>query len=212
MVTAALAASINCNSIPCRVATAFISHLKSPGKRRTLEVFRQVFQTQLLPIMKFYPAPWSKSVIFVSAFVTLVILGTTVGLVGFGHGIPRGVGYLPLAILLFAVLFLIRGYTVGPDAILVHRLFWVTRLPLKGLQSAKFDPEAMRRSIRLCGNGGLFSVSGFYRNQMLGTFRAFVTDPHRAVILHYSSRTVVISPAAPEEFVRDLVVTGRAAA
>ena len=66
----------------------------------------------------------------------------------------------------------------------------------------------MRRSLRTFGNGGGFSFSGFYYNKRLGSYRAFVTDLHRTVVLRYAKRRVVVSPAAPEDFVRDLAVPG----
>ncbi len=56
----------------------------------------------------------------------------------------------------------------------------------------------------LCvGNGGLFSFTGFFRNKALGTYRAFVTDPRKTVVLHFPRRTVVISPGSPKEFVHE---------
>jgi len=122
----------------------------------------------------------------------------------YGRGAVSWAGWLPLVILVGSAPFTIRGYTVTSDAILVHRLFWTTRLPFSGLESAKFEPEAMRGSIRTFGNGGLFSITGYYYNRALGAYRAFVTDQHRTVVLHYSRRTVVVSPSSPEEFVRDI--------
>jgi Bacterial PH domain len=126
-------------------------------------------------------------------------------------GMPPWVALLPIAIICSAALFTIRGYTLTPNAILVHRLFWTTRLPMADLQSAQFDPSAMRSSIRTFGNGGLFSFTGFFRNKQLGAYQAFVTDPHRTVVLHFSHRTVVVSPAAPEEFVHDIGVPNQVA-
>lgn len=111
---------------------------------------------------------------------------------------------LPLVIVCGGALFTIRGYTVTSDAILVHRLFWTTRLALAGLQSAHFEPDVMGWSIRTFGNGGLFSFTGFFRNRRLGAYRAFITDPHRTVVLHFPTRTVVVSPDSPEEFVHDI--------
>ncbi len=111
---------------------------------------------------------------------------------------------LPFTIIAGGALFTIRGYMVTPDAVLVHRLFWTTRLPLTGLQSARFEPDAMSASIRTFGNGGLFSFSGFFRNKALGTYRAFVTDPNRTVVLRFPSRTVVVSPSTPEDFVHEI--------
>jgi hypothetical protein len=62
----------------------------------------------------------------------------------------------------------------------------------------------MRWSVRLWGNGGFFSFTGFYFNRLLGRYRAWVTDPRRVVVLRFPARTVVISPAEPEEFILDL--------
>ena len=123
------------------------------------------------------------------------------------HPAPvRWVTLLPLLILSGTALFTIRGYTITSDAILVHRLLWSTPLPRVGLESARVEPDAMQGSIRTFGNGGAFSFSGFYYNKRLGSYRAFVTDPRRAVVLRYATRRVVLSPGMPEEFVHELAV------
>ncbi len=151
--------------------------------------------------MKKYTAPWSTSLIVVSAVATLICVGAAISVAWGGR---PWIALLPLAIVCGGILFTIRGYTVTPDALLVHRLFWTTRLPLSGLHSAQVEPEIMRRSIRMFGNGGLFSFTGWFRNTALGSYRAFVTDPHRTVVLHFTGRTVVVSPSAPEDFVHDI--------
>ena len=115
----------------------------------------------------------------------------------------------PLAIIFGGALFTIRGYTVTPEAILVHRLFWTTRLPLADLQSAQFKPDVMRWSIRTFGNGGFYSFSGYYRSRVLGSYRAFVTDLHRTTILRFPTRTIVLSPDFPEDFVHELSANPR---
>jgi hypothetical protein len=63
----------------------------------------------------------------------------------------------------------------------------------------------MRWSIRTFGIGGVFSICGFYWNNVLGAYRAFVTDPKQTVVLTFSKRNIVISPASPEDFVRELI-------
>jgi hypothetical protein len=50
----------------------------------------------------------------------------------------------------------------------------------------------------------VFSFTGLFRNRTLGMYRAFVTDPRRAVVLRLPRRTVVVSPADPEAFVREV--------
>ena len=161
--------------------------------------------------MKNYQAPWGTSLIVISSLVTAVCVGVAIIMLWSSDGMQPWLALLPLVIICGGALFTVRGYTVTADAILVHRLFWTTRLPLAGLQSAKFEPDAMRRSLRTFGNGGLFSFSGLFRNKALGAYRAFVTDLHRTVVLHFPTRTVVISPSSPNEFVHDIGVTRHAA-
>ena len=163
--------------------------------------------------MKRYAAPWSKLLIVMSMLVTVLCLGISATVwwesaAKRPSSPPCWLAVLPLVILFGAAPFTIRGYAITPDAILVHRLLWDTQLPRVGLESAQVEPDAMRRSLRTFGNGGGFSFSGFYYNKRLGSYRAFVTDLHRTVVLRYAKRRVVVSPAAPEDFVRDLAVPG----
>jgi hypothetical protein len=113
-----------------------------------------------------------------------------------------------LLLYLGAVLFTVRGYIVTGDVLLVRRLFWKTRVSLQGLVSAQADPDALRKSVRIFGNGGLFSFSGFYYSKPLGHFRMFATDTTNPVVLRFEKRTVVVSPSEPEAFVRDIRKTG----
>jgi hypothetical protein len=159
--------------------------------------------------MKTYEAPWSGSVVVISISVTLLCAGIAVALLVSARTAFVWAALVPLASVGGMALFAIRGYTVAPDALLVHRLFWTTRLPLANLESAEFAPDAMRGSIRTFGNGGLFSYTGYYQNETLGSYQAFVTDPDRTVVLHFPSRTIVVSPSAPEDFVQDLDAASR---
>jgi hypothetical protein len=151
--------------------------------------------------MKHYKAPWSTSLIVISSVVTVICVAVAIQL--FVSGRPW-TAFVPLAIVFGGLLFTVRGYSVTSDAILVHRLFWSTRLPLSGLESAEVAPNIMRGGLRLFGNGGLFSFTGFFRNRSLGSYRAFVTDQHRTVVLHFPRRPVVVSPSEPEDFVHDI--------
>ncbi len=160
--------------------------------------------------MKNYDAPWSTSLIVVSSVSTLLCTGLAISFIWSGHAVLPWVALLPLAIVAGGALFTIRGYAVTADAILIHRLLWTTQLPLSGLESARFEPDAMRGSIRTFGNGGLFSFTGRFRSKALGPYRAYVTDPQQTVVLRFPARTVVVSPATPEAFVADIAVGDRA--
>lgn len=159
--------------------------------------------------MKSYKAPWSTLLIVMSVLATLVCLIITFGIPWLPslkhHGaVGMWVRWLPLVLVIGCALFTVRGYTITPDAILVQRLLWATRLPRVGLQSAEFMPNAMCKSIRTCGNGGFFSFTGFYWNKTLKSYRAYVTDLRRTVVLRYERRTIIVSPDDPEDFVREL--------
>lgn len=163
--------------------------------------------------MKHYKAPWGTMLIVTSALVTVVCAGASVGipwvtLAKHGPFLVGALALLPLAVVAGCLPFMVRGYTITPDAILIHRPFWDTKLPRVGLESAQVEPDAMRGSLRTFGNGGGFSFSGFYYSKRLGSYRAFVTDLHRTVVLRYATRRVVLSPETPEDFVRDLAVPG----
>ena len=131
--------------------------------------------------MKTYTAPWSTLLIVMSVLATALCIGIAFA-VCFLPGAVRGgwlgtaLRWLPIVLVPGAALFVVRGYTITPDAILVHRLLWDTRLPREGLQSAAFEPGAMCRSIRTCGNGGLFSFTGWYWSKSLKSYRVFVTE------------------------------------
>ena len=152
-----------------------------------------------------FRAPWSSTVRNVTV-LSLVILALPVLIGIFVATEPS----LPAAVLLIGGPPLIaaetfagrvRGYTLAEDAITVRRGLWNTRLSLDGLRSVTGDAEAMRGSIRVFGNGGLFSITGRFWNRKLGWYRAFATDPSRAVVLRYAKRTIVISPHDPQHFI-----------
>ncbi len=152
-----------------------------------------------------FRAPWSARVRTVT-MLSLVILSLPVLIGIFVATQPS----LPAAFLLMGMppLFVaatfagrVRGYTLAEDAITVRRGLWNTRLSLDGLRSVTGDVEAMRGSIRLFGNGGLFSITGRFWNRQLGWYRALATDPGRAVVLRYPKRTIVITPHDPQHFI-----------
>jgi hypothetical protein len=150
-----------------------------------------------------YEAPWDKLLRVISVLLTTLCCVIALFVINHG-GVGLWIGIGLLSLVLGCALFIVRGYTVTADSILVHRLFWSTRLPLNNLAFATFQPDVMRWSIRVLGNGGFFSFTGLYRNRLLGRYRAFVTDRQRTVVLRYPRRTVVISPDPPEEFVHEL--------
>jgi hypothetical protein len=157
-------------------------------------------------ILATFPAPWSRPLRLTTAASAALLL--TVMLAGLFTG-PRHflvwqlamVG-LPLVILLGALPFMVRGYVLTERHIEVRRLGWSTVLPLAGLVAVTGEPEGLRGSVRLFGNGGLFGISGWFWNRRLGRFRAYATDPNRAVLLRYQDgKKVVVTPNDVQHFI-----------
>ncbi len=159
----------------------------------------------------FAAAPWPRSLKLISALGTVLILAVGVGAYlaipvpsGFTHYFGLGVALVMPAILIFSILFAVTGYAVEGGDLYVERLFFPSRIPLAGLSKVKFDPGACRGSIRLWGNAGLYSFTGWYRSRALGRYRLFATDLSRAVVLSRLRQVVVVTPADPHAFIEHL--------
>ena len=164
-------------------------------------------------MFRFRAAPWP-------TYLKAISLVATVVLVGMGYvllaKIPHGtrvpfaetfgtvMAFVPPLIALVAALFVVVAYDVDGTELGVQRLLWSTRVPLTGITAAWHDPNAMKCSLRLFGNGGLYSITGLFRSKALGNYRAYVTDPGRAVVLRLPGRTVVVSPGDPGAFLDQL--------
>lgn len=161
--------------------------------------------------MQYFNAPWSRSLTLttatVSAFCLAVSLAEFFVLDPLRQDNPLvWLILLPVLTVVVSLLFTVRGYSLAPGRLGIQRLLWQTRLPLQGLQSARHEPAALERSLRLFGNGGLFSYTGVFRSAALGRYRAYLTDHQRAVVLRFAGRTLVVSPEDPAAFVQALAL------
>ena len=144
-----------------------------------------------------YRAPWSASVKWITAGV--VVLFTS--LVFLTPWASAAAWALFFALFAFGP----SGYSFEGRDLVIHRRAWSSfRLPLGGLTGARVAPDAMRRSLRTFGNGGVFGFTGWFHNSRLGRYRAWVTDPRKAIVLEFENETVVVSPGHPHLFVDEL--------
>jgi hypothetical protein len=158
-----------------------------------------------------FKAPWGRLLKGISFGVLALI--TTVSV--WSADVEQTWWPLLLPVALFAALpFMVRGYAVADGKLIIKRPGRETTFPLDNLQSVEAVPNAMKGAIRLFGNGGLFSFTGLYRNKALGSFRAFVNDLNRTVVLRFPERTLVVSPDDPEGFVERIhrAVSGKSQA
>lgn len=161
-----------------------------------------------------FNAPWSKGLRRTSTIATAMLV--TAAIVAYltvpsHESLPRVVlTSVFIVIPLIAWFCMIRGYVVTESEIHIRRTAWTIRLPLKKLKTVEGNAEALQGAIRLVGNYGLFSYTGFYWSKKLGFYRVYATDPDRAVVLRYPNRTIVITPHDPQAFimrVRTLIKT-----
>lgn len=158
--------------------------------------------------MTTYQAPWGTTLKMVSALLVVLALASLVGAPFLAGNIP-GVSlhlaqWLLPVIVLSCLPFMVLGYEITDDAILVKRPLWKTRLARNGFTSAEVVPGAMDKCLRVCGNGGGFSFTGWFWSKSLGSFTAYVTNNECTVVLKFGKKTVVVSPDRPLDFVKDL--------
>jgi hypothetical protein len=153
-----------------------------------------------------FSAPWSRSLrrVTVGSVAVLLVVMLT-GLVLVPRRLPAerlAAVAGPLLLLLSTLPFMVRGYVLTERDIEVRRLGWSTMLPLAGLVAVTGEPQGMRGSLRLFGNGGLFAINGWFWNRRIGRFHAYATDPERAVLLRYQDgRKVVLTPHDVQHFI-----------
>jgi hypothetical protein len=140
-------------------------------------------------------APWSTRLKLMTVAFLVVCLVTAYAAKGWGS-------LVILAIVLAAATFAIRGYSVIDGRLLIHRLGWSTKFDLSRLSSVEVSPGATMGSIRAMGIGGLFGFVGYYRNEILGTYKAYATNELNTVVLDFGGEKIVVTPDEPEEFLQ----------
>lgn len=152
--------------------------------------------------MEFPAAPWPGLLKVMTAFGTVILMGLTLALGG--QEDTRLVAGAPLAVWALCLWYMVRGFRLDGDTLVIRRLSIETRIPLQGLQQAEHRPEALLNARRRFGNGGLFAFTGQFHNQELGGFRLYATDPLKSVILRLPGQVVVVTPADPQAFLKAL--------
>jgi hypothetical protein len=140
-------------------------------------------------------APWSPRLKLMTVALLAVCLVAAYAAKGWGS-------LVILAIVLVAATFAIRGYSVIDGRLLIHRLGWSTKFDLSRLTSVEVSPGATMGSIRAMGIGGLFGFVGYYRNEILGTYKAYATNELNTVVLDFGGKKIVVTPDKPEEFLQ----------
>lgn len=157
---------------------------------------------------RYFSAPWGTLLKVISTLGTVLLLGIFGGMILSGRASTLITivlySFIPLLTLSISLLFTVKGYSISGNSFRIKRLLWYTDIDISMLKSVEFDPKAMTGSMRTFGNGGLFSFSGTYKSGKLGTFKAYVTDFKKCVVIIAAGQTIVVSPDNPELFVEVL--------
>ncbi|TQV72840.1 hypothetical protein FLL45_15350 [Aliikangiella marina] len=155
-----------------------------------------------------YQAPFGRATLLITLFSSLLMVALPIVLLVL---IPVALFSLaaislmiPIAILLACFWYRVTGYQLDSRELTIKRLVFDFIIPLDEIESVEFDQTAMKRSLRMFGNGGLFGFYGYFRNDRYGSFRAFVTDSQNVVVIKTSEKIFMVSPDKPEKFVNKL--------
>lgn len=159
--------------------------------------------------MIYFDAPWSTKLKLITAFVTVLLLAIPAR-AWFNSSTPvEGISLFvtllaPIVLIAGGYLYSIKRYGLSSTEIVVERPIGSKRFPLNELESAAFDPIQTAGSLRIFGNGGFYSFSGYFQNARLGRYRAYMMNRDHAVILTFPKAVVVISPKDPAAFVEQV--------
>jgi len=160
-----------------------------------------------------FKAPWGTFLKVMTAIALIILLGcSTAGILGISGILNINLAEysllwiiamigIPALTVILTLFFIIRKYEIQDNKLLIYRLGWKKVIDLSNLETAEFDPKAVKGSIRLFGNGGLFAFSGIYRNKKLGNYRIFATDFKKSVVLKTKEKIYIVTPENPENFV-----------
>lgn len=156
-----------------------------------------------------FTAPWGRLLRVMTLLSVLLLAGVTMAVLLLEDDPARWwILVLPPGVLPLGALFMVRGYRVTDEGVEVLRPGWRTRLSLGPAATATADPRALDGAIRLFANGGLFTFAGWFRSRRLDSFRVWVNDPVRSVIVRDRGRTWVVSPDDPAAFVEAMAQRG----
>ncbi|HVN46128.1 MAG TPA: PH domain-containing protein [Steroidobacteraceae bacterium] len=156
-----------------------------------------------------FSAPWSASLRLLTIVAVLLLAAVMVLGLLVASQQSRLLGLtmsaLPVLVLCGSLLCMVRGYVLTARHLEVRRLLWRTPLPIAGLDTVTAEPRALRGSLRLFGNGGLFAITGWFWNRRIGRFRVYATDPQRAVLLRYrDGACVLVTPRDVQHFILEV--------
>ena len=140
---------------------------------------------------------WSSSLTFWTVILSIVIL-CGIGWLILKH--PEVKTYIIVAILLFVVCLILpifsspRKVQVSDENITVKMVVFSYSIPVNEIE--KVEPyEPSNGGIRVCGIGGFFGNIGWFKNEQLGKYLAFITDGSKSYVIYRKNQIPVVVTA-----------------
>ncbi|SMO66710.1 PH domain-containing protein [Gracilimonas mengyeensis] len=148
---------------------------------------------------KQFRAPWD----LLLTSLTVIVIAV---LIGINYATPGLITTLiTWGIILGTAAFGVYGYSVQNEKLKILRLGWSKDLSFSSIKKIEYTPNAMLGSIRTFGVGGLFCYLGYFKNSVLGSYKAYATHRKRTVVVTtQDDDQIVLSPEKPKDFVETI--------
>lgn len=147
---------------------------------------------------KQFKAPWDLKLTAITTILGVVLIGILFYIPGLWPSL------LILGILLGCAAFGVYGYSIQDGKLKIIRLGWATEIQLSAIQKIEQKPHAMMGSIRVFGIGGLFGYIGYFKNSILGKYKAYATHSDKTVLIITKNARIIVTPDDPLEFTESL--------
>lgn len=146
-----------------------------------------------------FRAPWDVLLIGITTVVIAILVGLDYATSG---PIPTIITW---SIILGTAAFGVYGYSIQDEGLRILRLGWSKDIPFSSIHKIEYVPNAMLGSIRTFGVGGLFCYLGYFKNRVLGQYKAYATHRKRTVLLTTQDKDqIIVSPDDPDSFVQTM--------
>jgi PH (Pleckstrin Homology) domain-containing protein len=150
-----------------------------------------------------YGAPWGMPVVVATVLVGAGMLAGAAAAAAFAPPPAWPLLALIPASLLWAWAYSPTGYRIENGELVIERPAGSLRVGLYDLRDVQLDPP-LGIPIRVFGNGGLFGAWGWFWSRRIGWFQTALRRARPNVLVRTSTRTVLVAPDRPEEFVREI--------
>lgn len=145
-----------------------------------------------------FKAPWDFKLIMMTSLILLILIGPLFMKPG------ASISLLLTAIILICAAYGVYGYSIQDNKLKIIRLGWSKDIELSTIKNVEAKPHAMMGSLRTWGIGGLFGYIGYFKNSILGNYKAYATHTEKAVLIETADQKYIVTPDDPAEFIKSL--------